>query len=157
MIAAPFGSVAVQVRGKLLWRIDLCPEAAARVAPVDAISAAVCEQLEHYFADARFRFDVPLTPGSTRFREQVRAALRAIPPGEVRAYGEVAASIGSSARAVGGACRDNPLPLVVPCHRVVARHGRGGFMGATSGPELDIKTWLLRHEQDCCPHAGRLL
>jgi len=75
-------------------------------------------------------------------------AMQAIPAGETRTYGEIAAAIGSSARAVGGACGANPIPLVVPCHRVVASGGRlGGFMGAREeGFELAIKRWLLAHE-----------
>jgi methylated-DNA-[protein]-cysteine S-methyltransferase len=79
---------------------------------------------------------------------EVWEAMQRIPAGETRSYGEVAAELRSSARAVGGACGANPIPLVVPCHRIVAAHRRiGGFMGAkTDGFELGIKRWLLAHE-----------
>jgi methylated-DNA-[protein]-cysteine S-methyltransferase len=73
--------------------------------------------------------------------------LRAILPGTTRRYGDIAADIGTAARAVGGACRGNPLLLVVPCHRVVARTGNGGFMGAASGPWPQRKQQLLNHER----------
>jgi methylated-DNA-[protein]-cysteine S-methyltransferase len=72
--------------------------------------------------------------------------LRSIPPGRTRTYGELASKLGTSARAVGGACRANPCPVVVPCHRVVAANGLGGFAGDTSGRKLEVKRWLLRHE-----------
>jgi methylated-DNA-[protein]-cysteine S-methyltransferase len=70
----------------------------------------------------------------------------AIPPGEVRTYGALARKLRSSARAVGNACRANPVPMVVPCHRVVGATGLGGYMGAFTGDPLAIKEWLLRHE-----------
>ena len=75
-------------------------------------------------------------------------ALQRIASGKTRTYGELARELHSSPRAVGGACGANPLPLVVPCHRVIAAGGRiGGFMGAASeGFELGIKRWLLAHE-----------
>jgi len=74
--------------------------------------------------------------------------MQRIPAGKTRTYGEVAQELHSSARAVGGACGANPIPLVVPCHRIVASGGSlGGFMGAREeGFELGIKRWLLEHE-----------
>jgi methylated-DNA-[protein]-cysteine S-methyltransferase len=78
------------------------------------------------------------------------ALLRAIPVGQTRTYGEVARELGSAARAVGQACRANPCPIVVPCHRVVGRHGLGGFAGDHQGSRLAIKRWLLHHE-GCFP------
>src|SRR3569623_74210 len=79
--------------------------------------------------------------------QRVRAAPCAIPPGASRRNGELAGLLQSSARAVGGACRANPIPLFVPCHRVVAAAGDGGFMGHTVGPALALKRWLLQHER----------
>jgi methylated-DNA-[protein]-cysteine S-methyltransferase len=74
--------------------------------------------------------------------------MQRIAAGKTRTYGELAAELRSSARAVGGACGANPIPVVVPCHRVIAAGGAiGGFMGARSeGFELGIKRWLLEHE-----------
>jgi methylated-DNA-[protein]-cysteine S-methyltransferase len=76
----------------------------------------------------------------------VRAALQDIPPGTVRTYAELARQLGSAARAVGGACRNNPVPILIPCHRVVGQQGLGGYTGALTGDPLGIKRWLLRHE-----------
>ena len=74
--------------------------------------------------------------------------MQRIPAGKVRTYGEVASELRSSARAVGGACGANPIPIVVPCHRIIGSGGSiGGFMGAKDeGFELGIKRWLLEHE-----------
>lgn len=100
--------------------------------------------LEEYVAgeDAGLRRLV-LAPASSTFAQGVREALWSIPRGEVRTYGEVASAMGKpgAARAVGRACATNPLPLVVPCHRVVSASGLGGF-----GPGLAIKRALLCHE-----------
>ena len=95
-----------------------------------------------------FAFDLPLKLSGTHHQIAVWEAMMAIPAGETRTYGELAQAIGSSARAVGGACGANPIPIVVPCHRVVGAGGAlGGFMGAREeGFELSIKRWLLAHE-----------
>ena len=73
--------------------------------------------------------------------------MRAIPRGRTRTYGDIAAELGGEARAVGQACGDNCLPVVIPCHRVVAADGIGGFAHATSGYLLEAKRWLLMHER----------
>ena len=78
-----------------------------------------CVQLQFYLDDPAFAFDLPLQLAGTRHQLAVWEAMQAIPAGETRTYGELAKAIGSSARAVGGACGANPIPLVVPCHRVV--------------------------------------
>ena len=72
--------------------------------------------------------------------------LKNIPSGKVVSYGELAKRLGTSARAVGNACRKNPVPVVIPCHRVVSATGIGGYAGDTSGDLLKIKSWLLQHE-----------
>ena len=73
--------------------------------------------------------------------------MQAIPRGQVLTYGEVAARIGSSPRAVGQACGNNPIPVIIPCHRIVGKASLGGFMHHSGGYALDIKRWLLVHEE----------
>ncbi len=101
-------------------------------------------QLEQYFDGERQGFDLPLAPSGSAFQRKVWASLQHIPYGEVRRYGDLAAELGSAARAIGGACARNPLPIIVPCHRVVAA---GGSLGGYSGLEgLDTKRFLLTLE-----------
>ena len=103
--------------------------------------------LDGYFSNP---FDVsqPETVlAGTEFQNRVWQILSSISPGKTRTYGDIAKQLGSSPRAVGNACRRNPVPIFIPCHRVVSTSGRGGFMGHTSGEPLAIKEWLLAHEQ----------
>jgi methylated-DNA-[protein]-cysteine S-methyltransferase len=100
-------------------------------------------QLEAYFAGQLQVFDLPLAPAGSRHDQLVWAAMRQIPRGQTRSYGELAMEAGSGPRAVGAACGRNPIPIVIPCHRVVARHGIGGYSG---GAGLPTKRWLLQLE-----------
>ncbi len=104
------------------------------------------EALAAYFRDPREVPEVPLELAGTDFQHRVWTALGRIPPGEVLTYGELARQLGTAPRALGQACRANPVPILVPCHRVVAATGRGGYAGATGGRLLAIKRWLLAHE-----------
>jgi methylated-DNA-[protein]-cysteine S-methyltransferase len=106
----------------------------------------VCERLKSYFSHRPFSLDVPLQPTGTPFQQRLWLRLQQIPSGEVITYGELARELGSSARAVAGGCRANPIPILIPCHRVVAANGLGGYMGKTEGREPAIKQWLLQHE-----------
>ena len=104
------------------------------------------EQLSHYFAEPGCSFDVTTDNQGTAYQRRVWRALQQIPAGQTRTYGQLAEQLHSSPRAVGNACRQNPVPLLVPCHRVVAANGLGGFGGETQGKQLAMKRWLLEHE-----------
>jgi methylated-DNA-[protein]-cysteine S-methyltransferase len=106
----------------------------------------IVNQLTRYFLDPQWRFKLPLAPGGTPFQRRVWQALRMVPSGKTITYGMLAAQLGTGARAVGNACRKNPIPIIIPCHRVVAARDWGGFMGERMGRPLAIKQWLLRHE-----------
>src|SRR5436853_7863841 len=86
-------------------------------------------QLLDYFAGKRSHFDLPLAPAGSPFEKRVWNAMQKIPYGETRCYSDLAEAIGSAPRAVGGACVRNPIPIVVPCHRVLAKSGMGGYSG----------------------------
>lgn len=146
VIGAPFGRIAIETRGGCLERLRLCGEELALRAPEDDLIRRVATQLQAYFDQPTTPFSILLELHGTPFQQRVWQALRAIPCGTVRSYGELARALGTSARAVGGACRANPVPIVVPCHRVVAARGLGGFAGCVDGPELARKRWLLAHE-----------
>lgn len=146
-LPTPFAVLGVSTAGGALTGIDFLPADTEALDPRDALSARVAEQLTAWLADPRFVFDLPLAPAGTPFQRRVWEALLCIPPGTVTTYGELARALGSSPRAVGQACGANPIPIVIPCHRVVARHGPGGFMHQSAGGALAIKAWLLRHER----------
>lgn len=129
-------------------RIRLLPPDAPAAIHDDAhaLVGRVVDQLNGYFDDPGSTFSLPLNLRGTAFQRRVWHALMTIPPGDTRTYGALAKSLGTSARAVGGACRANPVPIIVPCHRVVAARGLGGYAGHTDGTLLAIKDWLLEHE-----------
>ena len=105
-------------------------------------------QLHAWLQDPAFVFGLPLKPSGTAFQRRVWEQIAAIPCGHTRTYGEVAKLLSNAPRAVGQACGANPFPLVVPCHRVVASGGGlGGFSRHGGGFLLDVKRWLLAHEQ----------
>lgn len=103
-----------------------------------------CRQLEAYFARRLTCFDLPLMPAGSPFEQRVWQAMRRIPHGQTRSYGELAMEIGSAPRAIGRACGRNPIPIVIPCHRVLARNGLGGYSG---GAGLETKRSLLELER----------
>ena len=121
------------------------PAAEALGARDDTVAADAVAQLAEYFAGERADFDVELAPRGTAFQQEVWDALRAIPAGETRSYGEVAAALGrpGASRAVGAATGRNPISIIVPCHRLV---GASGAMTGYAGG-VDRKRWLLDHER----------
>jgi methylated-DNA-[protein]-cysteine S-methyltransferase len=107
---------------------------------------AILLQLKNYFSTAISLQSIPLAAKGTPFQKSVWRELSKIPIGETRTYGEIAKKLNSSARAVGNACRRNPIQIIVPCHRVISAKGIGGYAGETQGKQLSIKRWLLNHE-----------
>lgn len=138
-ITGPFGPVSLVERDGVLvgleWRL---PEVADRSAVLDEGLA----QLAAYFAGRLRRFDLPMAWGSG-LNADVRRAMAAIPYGETRTYGQIAKAVGAPAQAVGQACGANPLPILIPCHRVTGTNWFGGF-SAPGG--VETKAALLRHE-----------
>ena len=125
----------------------LAPSVPALMPRRNSIAHLACAQIAAYLDNPAFVFDLPLRFSGTRHRVAVWEAMQRIPAGKTRTYGDIAKELHSSARAVGGACGANPIPVVIPCHRVVGTGSLGGFMGAAEeGFELAIKRWLLEHE-----------
>ncbi len=114
-------------------------------ASTSPLLAAACDQLYGYFYCGLNRFELPFRPAGTDFQRAIWTAMLDIPRGQVRTYGALADAVGSprSARAVGGACGKNPIPVLIPCHRVVAGNHLGGYSG-TGG--LKTKSVLLQLE-----------
>jgi methylated-DNA-[protein]-cysteine S-methyltransferase len=105
--------------------------------------AEAVRQLEAYFERRLTRFDLPLAPKGSPFEQQVFAAMQAIPFGETRTYGEIAKALDAMPQPVGQACGANPIPVIIPCHRITASDGLGGF-SAPGG--VETKVALLKHE-----------
>jgi methylated-DNA-[protein]-cysteine S-methyltransferase len=112
--------------------------------------AEAARQLTDYFAGKRLLFDLPLAPGGSPFETRVWSAMQAIPYGQTRTYGELAHLTDSGPRAVGRACGSNPIPIVIPCHRVLAKGGLGGYSGEGG---LATKQRLLTIEGAALPAA----
>ena len=148
ILATPWPSVmlGVSVHADVITTIDFLPRNTLPCKARDGIAREAVRQLQAYFRDPRYCFALPLEPIGTPFQHRVWDALRLIPAGMTLSYGELAQQLETSARAIGGACRANPIPLIIPCHRVVGAHGLGGFMGVTVGPGLELKERLLAHE-----------
>jgi methylated-DNA-[protein]-cysteine S-methyltransferase len=100
-------------------------------------------QLEAYFAGTLTKFDLPLAPKGTEFQQQVYRIMQDIPFGDVLTYGEVAKKLGVPAQPIGQACGSNPIPVIIPCHRIVGTGHLGGFSGKGG---VETKVQLLRHE-----------
>jgi len=146
-LRTPFAVLGLRTKGSALTALSYLPLGEQACAPTDHVAEQAARELEHWLDDPEHRFTVELAPVGTAFRQRVWAALSAIPSGQCRSYGDVARLIGSAPRAVGQACGDNPIPLIIPCHRIVGAQGApGGFMHATDGDPIAIKRWLLAHE-----------
>lgn len=110
------------------------------------LAEEVVHQLERYFEDPQWCFDLPLDISGTPFQQHLWHALCDVPAGVTDTYGRLAHQLNSGAQAVGQACRRNPVPVVVPCHRIISRQGMGGYAGEVDGEKMRIKKALLAHE-----------
>ncbi len=142
-----FGVVGVRTEDDALAEIVYLPRSAGALAPTNALAARACAQIEKYVADPGYRFKLPLKEIGSPFQRRVWEQISAISLGETRTYGDLARALRSAPRAVGQACGTNYFPLVIPCHRVVAASGLGGFAHSSSGYLLEVKRWLLAHEK----------
>ena len=137
----PLGEVTISEDGGAIVALDW---GRGRDQEATPLLRDACDQLQDYFDGKRMSFNLPLAPEGSEFQKRVWAALCAIPPGETRSYADIARTIGSAPRAVGGANGANPIPLFIPCHRVIAADGTlGGYSGG-DGPAT--KRYLLDHE-----------
>ena len=147
-LVAPFGTLGIVADDRHLLGVHFLPATVAAKTPkTNTIAHLACVQLMAYLDNPQFIFDLPLKISGSKHQVDVWQGMRKIPAGKTMTYGALADSVGSSARAVGTACGQNPIPVIVPCHRIVAANGGlGGFMGGKLENPLIIKQWLLRHE-----------
>ncbi|HIP22576.1 MAG TPA: methylated-DNA--[protein]-cysteine S-methyltransferase [Rhodobacteraceae bacterium] len=135
-----FGRLGVESDGThivaLHW--DAAPQGNGSALLVEAVA-----QLEAYDSGRLTDFDLPLAPKGSEFQKRVYDAMSAIPYGETLTYGEIAKALGCPAQPIGQACGANPIPVIIPCHRVLSKNGIGGFSGAGG---VEGKIALLKHE-----------
>jgi methylated-DNA-[protein]-cysteine S-methyltransferase len=144
---APFAVLGILTDGEVVTGIRYMPRSTAAQTPHDRAAELACREIERYLADPEYHFALPYRLHGTAFRQRVWREIEKLFPIKTITYGQMAARLQSSARAVGGACGANPVPLIVPCHRVLAAGGQlGGFMGGREDFPLAVKRWLLRHE-----------
>jgi methylated-DNA-[protein]-cysteine S-methyltransferase len=144
-VESPVGRLALQADDDYLTAVHWAsPGERSRDRTRSAVLDEAVRQLDRYFAGRLKRFDLPLGAHGTAFQKRVRAMMRAIPYGETATYGGMAMALGSGPRAVGMACGRNPIPIIVPCHRVLGSGGKEG--GYSGGRGLPTKRQLLALE-----------
>ncbi len=138
---SPIGDLTISSEDGVLVALDW---GWARDQTSDELLERAKSQLEAYFDGKGETFDLPLSPAGTDFQQRVWTLMRAISYGKTMTYGEMAKALGSAARAVGMACGANPIPVIIPCHRVLAANGMGGYSGDGG---VETKVQLLRLEK----------
>jgi methylated-DNA-[protein]-cysteine S-methyltransferase len=147
IVAAPFGAIGIRTQAGVVRELVYLPPTFDEMAASDPLAEQAARQVARYLVEPDYRFDLPLAEVGTDFQRKVWRVIAAIPRGDVLTYGQVAKHIHSAPRAVGQACGANWFPLVIPCHRVTAAGGLGGFSHHDeTGFHLGVKRWLLAHE-----------
>jgi methylated-DNA-[protein]-cysteine S-methyltransferase len=147
VVAAPFGGIGVRTAdGEVIETVYL-PASMKAQPPRGVLAREVVRQIRAYLRDPAHKFDLPLAARGSEFQQRVWKAITTIPCGQTVSYGDIARHIRSGPRAVGGACGANWFSLIIPCHRVLAANGIGGFGDSGEGGfHMNIKRWLLEHE-----------
>ena len=159
VIPSPVGFLKLSIVEEALIGIEFLPNfrkkkqtasksSKANINESPAFLQQIIQALQTYFQNPQQSFQLPLQLKVTAFQERVLKALQKIPVGTTETYGNLAKKLKTSARAVGNACRRNPIAIVIPCHRVVGKNNPGGFCGEKDGKMLAIKQWLLEHERE---------
>ena len=146
VLDSPLGHLGIRIQEQHITRLDYLANTVPLKAAKTPFERRIVKQFAQFFVNPEHHFTLSLDMQGTDFQCRVWQVLTEIPAGQALTYGELAARLGSGARAVGNACRNNPVPVIVPCHRVVSAAGIGGYAGSTGGREIQRKQWLLRHE-----------
>ncbi|WP_293573327.1 methylated-DNA--[protein]-cysteine S-methyltransferase [Phaeobacter sp.] len=142
VIDSPVGPLCLTEEGGEITRLTWSRGASDTSEPTDLLQDAA-EQLAAYFDKRLQVFDLPMRVHGSAFQRAVCAAMSAVPLGHTTTYGDIARDVGGSAQSVGTACGANPIPILIPCHRVLGANGLGGFSGQGG---VETKVQLLRHE-----------
>jgi methylated-DNA-[protein]-cysteine S-methyltransferase len=145
IIQTPCGKLGV-VCSQFLIRLELVSDDIPLKNSLDPLVGQLVHELDCYFANPNFKFTIPYQVTGTTFQKRVWEALVRLPVGKTISYSGLAKRLKTGARAIGNACRTNPLLLLIPCHRVLAQNGLGGFSGDHTGKKVAVKQWLVNHE-----------
>lgn len=147
VVSSPVGNLEACFEGRTLIGLSYTDKSPTSI-PRHHAAQSLARQLTYYFSkDPKHHFKLQLELRGTDFQKRVWRVLRTISPGSVLSYGQIARKLRSGPRAVGNACGRNPISIIVPCHRVLASAGLGGYTGGTAAFEpLHTKAWLLGHE-----------
>jgi methylated-DNA-[protein]-cysteine S-methyltransferase len=138
----PFGKIHITLNQNIITHIDFN----ANEDTSTPLPPTIQQAFDAYFNNKQRAITLPTQLTGTPFQIKVWQTLQTIPAGETWSYGKLAKELGSHPRAIGQACKRNPIPLIYPCHRIVAQNNLGGFAGARKGKLLTIKQWLLTFE-----------
>jgi len=143
---SPIGPLGLELTKNGIKRLSYLKGKHETCMPKQGLALKIYKQIDEYFQLKRTEFDLPIDIGGTLFQRRVWKQVSKISYGESLTYGEIAKLIDSGPRAVGNACRKNPIPIIIPCHRIVKKNSIGGYCGSLVGKEIQQKDWLLRHE-----------
>lgn len=146
VIASPLGKLGLTITNNKLTQVRFLPSNTCLLAAQNYIAHQIVIKIKKYFCNPKLQFKLPIQIKGTPLQQKIWQILQKIPCGKTVTYGELAQKIGTSPRVIGNACCRNPIPIVIPCHRVVAATGFGGYCGKTCNDFLKIKKWLLKHE-----------
>jgi len=147
IIRSPIGNILISLNGDEIDGIELFTSSVIKNEIHSEIQLKIMDQFTAYFKQAHNNWSLDLVKKGTPFQRQVWQYLHTISVGKTKTYSDIASALSTSPRAVANACRANPFAIVIPCHRVVAKTGLGGYYGKTIGKELNVKQWLLDHEK----------
>ena len=146
VIATPFARLGARIAAGFIQEIRFLPPETALQTINSPLQGQFESEIARYVADPHYRPQLPCAPRGTAFQQSVWHSISTIKTGKLKRYGDIARELNSAARAVGQACGANPFPIAVPCHRVLAQSGLGGFAHTNNGWLIDTKRWLLQHE-----------
>ena len=144
IIQTPFTNLLITASDEALLRVEFTQDEPTN--NTHPLIKEAAKQLRHFFTNPNYPFNLPLAAAKTTFQQRVRQGLQAIPVGSSKTYQQLAKQLNTSPRAIGNACRATHFSIIVPCHRIVAINGLGGFNGKTAGVMLELKTKLLAFE-----------
>ena len=148
ILPSPIGPLGLNISARGIQRLLYIKTKLDSRIPAIGFGAKVHQQIMEYFELQRTEFDLPIDIQGTTYQNKVWSEVAKIPYGGCLTYGDIATAINSGPRAVGNACRHNPIPIIIPCHRVVKKSGIGGYCGSVVGKAIQQKDWLLKHEID---------